>query len=63
VDIDAALRLIKLGHLESAQALLCFASVELNDALASANYLPSRATKPMITSRRRRTSRLSLARM
>ena len=34
VDIDVALRLIELGHLEPAQEVLRFASAELNDALS-----------------------------
>jgi hypothetical protein len=34
VDIDVALRLIELGHLEPAQELLRFASAELDDALS-----------------------------
>jgi hypothetical protein len=33
-DLDAALRLIELGHLEPAQELLRFASAELDDALS-----------------------------
>ena len=32
VDIDVALRLIELGHLEPAQEVLRFAIAELNDA-------------------------------
>ena len=34
VDIDVALRLIELGHLEPAQEVLRFAIAELNDALS-----------------------------
>jgi hypothetical protein len=34
-DIDVALRLIELGHLEPAKEVLRFASAELNDALSS----------------------------
>jgi hypothetical protein len=34
VDIDVALRLIELGHLEPAKEVLRFASAELNDALS-----------------------------
>ena len=34
VDIDVALRLIELGHLEPAQEALRFATAELNDALS-----------------------------
>jgi hypothetical protein len=34
VDIDIALRLIELGHLEPAQEVLRFAIAELNDALS-----------------------------
>ena len=34
VDIDIALRLIELGHLEPAQEVLRFANAELNDAMS-----------------------------
>ena len=37
LDIDVALRLIELGHLEPAQEVLRFASAELNDALSIGN--------------------------
>ena len=34
IDIEVALRLIELGHLEPAQEVLRFAIAELNDALS-----------------------------